>query len=466
MWGSRLARAWEVARAALAAERARPTPRRRVGHELEFLPAALEVMDTPASPLPRALAILLVALFVIALVWSWVGRVDVVAVAPGKIIPSGKVKVIQPFASGVVKSIRVRDGQHVRRGELLIELDPTTTAADRERLSRELAAARIDAERLRAALDHGSGATAFQSLPGLDPSLVAMHRSLLNALVQEHEARLASLDREIARKTWDRASIEAQVAKLEQTVPLVRERAESHKALVQEGAVGRLAYLELQQQLIEHEQDLTAQRHRLSETGAAIASLEEQRRKAEAEFRRTALDKLTEASTRAASLGQELVKAEQRDRLQRLTAPIDGVVQQLAVHTVGGVVTPAQTLMIVVPARSPLEVEARVLNRDAGFVRAGQEAELKLETFLFTKYGTIPGKVLDISRDATQDEKLGLVYVARISMARTAMDVDGKSVPVTPGMAVTAEITTDRRRVIEYLLSPLLRYRQESLRER
>ena len=466
MWGSGLVRTLGVARAALSVERAAPPRPRRARHELEFLPAALEVMETPPSPARRTLVVVIMTFAVLAIGWSWVGRLDVVAIAPGRIIPSGKVKLIQPMEIAVVRAIHVRDGQRVRRGDVLISLDPTTTAADRERLRRELAAAQADAQRLRAVLGDTSREAPFIGVRGLDPSVAAMQRSLLEAQVQEHEARLASLDREVARRVAERAAIEAQVAKLEQTVPLVRDRADSFEKLARDGFVARLAYVEVQQVLIEHEGELAAQREKRAETTAAIASLDEQRRQVEHEFRRVALDRLTEVTTRGSSLGQELAKAERRDQLQRLTAPIEGVVQQLAVHTVGGVVTPAQTLMVIVPADSRIEIEAHVLNRDAGFVRPGQDVEVKVETFLFTKYGLVPGRVTHVAKDATHDERLGLVYVSQVALSRAFMNIDGVDVPLTPGMAVTAEIKTDQRRVIEYLLSPLLRYRQESLRER
>jgi len=464
-WGSLLVRSVSVARAALAAERA-ATTRKRSREELEFLPAALEITETPASPLHRVLALAIVLLLVLALVWSWFGKVDVVAVAQGKIVPSGKVKVIQPLEIGVVRAIRVANGQRVRKGDTLVELDPTSTAADRDRLTRELAAARIDSARLQAAAKGRYDAEAFRPLPGSNPALVDQHHALLRAQVQEYEARIASLDSEIARRKAEQAATTAAIHKLEKTVPLVRERVDGYQTLAAQGFVARYTYLELLQQLIEHEQELVAQRHHLTEVEAATTSLHEQRRQAENEFRRGTLAQLTEVDTKAASVAQELVKAEQRHGLQRLTAPIDGVVQQLAVHTVGGVVTPAQQLLVVVPSAAMLEIEAMVLNRDIGFVRTGQAAEIKLETFLFTRYGTIRGQVVDVSRDAIQDDKLGLVYATRVAMSRTTMNADGKDVALSPGMAATVEIMTEQRRLIEYLLSPLLRYKQESLRER
>ena len=215
----------------------------------------------------------------------------------------------------------------------------------------------------------------------------------------------------------------------------------------------------------------------------------EQREQAVEEYRRTRLGELATAEAKAAGLAQDVVKAAEKSRLQSLRAPVDGTVQQLAVHTVGGVVTPAQALLEVVPLDSHLEIEAMVPNRDIGFVRAGQSAEIKVDTFNFTRYGLLHGTVLNVSADAIDRSKPAssdtgtkansansdsasepqgqeLVYAARISLDRTSMEVDGNNVPLSPGMAVTVEIKTGAQRVITYLLSPLLRFKQESLHER
>lgn len=200
------------------------------------------------------------------------------------------------------------------------------------------------------------------------------------------------------------------------------------------------------------------------------------------------MDELDKVEPKAAGLAQDLIKAEERTKLQVLTAPVDGIVQQLAVHTVGGVVTPAQALLVLVPVESHLEIEAMVANRDVGFVEPGQEAEIKVATFNFTRYGLLHGKVLSISPDtigkddpqdqtkdksqqATQStnvpsDEQGPVYAARISLDRTRMQIEGKEVNLTPGMAVTAEIKTGDRRIISYLLSPLRKYQADALHER
>lgn len=249
-------------------------------------------------------------------------------------------------------------------------------------------------------------------------------------------------------------------------LPLLRERVEARKDLVEQKIVARLSYLELEQELIVMERDRIIADSRLAEVAASIAGTARQRDKAHAEFRRDRLAELAGAEARAASMRAELIKAEQRAGQQNLTAPVDGHVQELAVHTVGGVVTPAQPILVIVPDDSLLEVEAQVLNKDIGFVAEGQPVEIKLEAFPFTRYGLIEGAVLDVSSDAVEDERLGLVYTARIGLDRATIDVDGQGVRLAPGMAVTAEIKTGSRRLIEYVLGPLLQAGQESLRER
>jgi hemolysin D len=241
------------------------------------------------------------------------------------------------------------------------------------------------------------------------------------------------------------------------------------------------------QSLTEMQQELKVQQNNKRVAEAAAAAIGEQRAQAVAEYRRNLFDELGRMVQKENGLAETLVKAEQKAKLQALRAPVDGTVQQLAVHTVGGVVTPSQELMVVVPANSRLEIEANITNRDIGFIQAGQEAEIKVDTFNFTKYGLVHGRVLSLSQDsikrqkptdpgkeksagATTDtsEPLGqeMVYQARVSLDQTDMVVDGKRVPLSPGMAVTAEIKTGARSVLSYLLSPILRFHQESMRER
>src|SRR5215831_2698488 len=461
-----------------------PRPRRR--EELAFLPAALEIVETPPSPIGRAIGSTIIFLFCVALIWTWWGTIDIVASATGKILPSSRVKVIQPFETAVVRSIRVQDGQTVKAGDVLIELDPTVNEAERDHQRNDLLAEQLNIARLRAALSDDPLAD-FAPPAGADPELIGTQRQLLLNQVAEHRAKIAALLRQQAQKEAEHATTAATIHKLETIIPVIQSRVDIRKTLVEKELGSKLTYFEVFQLLVEQQEELGVQTSHLQETEAAIAAIRETRGQAAAEYRHTISDDLAKTEQKANGLAQDLIKAEQRTRLQLLAAPVDGVVQQLAAHTVGGVVTPAQSLLVVVPSYSRLEIEAMVSNSDIGFVHAGQKAEIKVDTFNFTRYGLLHGRVLSVSQDAiirdrqqdrSNDRALGtqnesseptgqeLNYSARISLDRTKMQIDGRMVNLSPGMAVTVEIKTGSRTILSYLLSPLLRYRQDALHER
>jgi membrane fusion protein, hemolysin D len=456
---------------------------RRDRDELAFLPAALEIVETPPSPIGRAIGVTIIALFCLALAWTAFGKIDIVASAPGKIIASGRTKIIQPFETGVVRAIHVRDGMSVKAGDALIELDPTMNLAERNHFQSDLLSAQLDIARLRAALtEDGDPLANFHPPQDAPPALIAMQRQFLLSQTAEHRAKVAALDRQRAQKEAERGTIGATISKL------VQQRVNIRETLYDKQLGSKLVFLETLQALLEQQQDLQVQKSKYQEAEAAVAAIIETRAQTVAEFRRTLLDELNKAEAKAAGLVQDLAKAEQRTRFQTLTAPVDGVVQQLAIHTVGGVVTPAQSLLVVVPVDSHLEIEAMVSNRDIGFVHTGQDVEIKVDTFTFTRYGLLHGKVLSVSRDAISRDKpqdkpnekgapgdnvttskpkgQELAYAARISLGRTQMQVEDNLVNLGMGMAVTAEIKTGSRTVLSYLLSPILKYKQESLRER
>jgi hemolysin D len=461
---------------------------RRREHELAFLPAALEIVETPPSPIGRAIGATLIGLFALALAWACFGTIDIVATAPGKIIPSGRSKVVQPFEIGVVRAIHVHDGQSVKQGDALIELDPTINGAEREHLQSDLIAAELDVARLRAALtDSPDPLVEFRPPPEADPALIRMQRQFLLTQTAELRAKLAALDGQKAQKEAERNTAGAAIGKIEALIPLLQQQVDMRRTLFEHETGSKLAYVQTVQQLVEQQQELNIQKSHYREADAAVAAITETRAQTAAEFRHGLFDDLGKAEPKAAGLAQDLIKAEQRTRLQLLTAPVDGVVQQLAVHTVGGVVTPAEPLLVVVPVGSHLEIEAMVSNRDIGFIDVGQEAEIKVATFNFTRYGLLHGRLLTVSQDAigrddTQEQRRDKaqqgedaqrtprdeepVYAARVSLDRTQMRVEDKLVNLSPGMAVTVEIKTGSRTIISYLLSPLRKYRQDSLRER
>lgn len=450
------------------AERKRLEPPRRDADELAFLPAHLELTDTPVSPTARWAMRVIVALFCVALLWAVLGQLDIVAVANGKTVAGSRTKVVQPAETAVVRRILVRDGQAVRKGQLLIELDATGTGADYAKADEALLNARLAELRLSAmvvALD--------RDLPprlAVDPSLPEARRDaeqlLASSQFQAFRARRDNLRAVAAQRRAELRTGSAMVGPMQEAAAIAKSRVDDYAELVDAKYVARHEYLLRKQEHIAAERDLAAQRNRLQEISASLDGAEEELRVLVADTREQTLDGLRQAREQVQQSTPERAKAGQRDRLMQLRAPVSGTVQQLAVHTVGGVVTPAQPLLAVVPSEEALEVEATVLNKDIGFVRPGQRATVKIESFPYTRYGYLEGTVESVSHDAAQDEKLGLVFPARVRLAKAELMVDGVKVALTPGMALSVEIKTGKRRVIDYLLSPLKQHGSEALRER
>lgn len=443
-------------------------PLRRTEDELAFLPAHLELTDTPVSPTARWVMRAIMAFFCIALLWACFGQVDIVAVAPGKTVVGSRTKVIQPMETAAVRRILVKDGQSVKAGQLLIELDATAAAADYAKADEALINAKLAELRLAAmakALDSGRTPTLVSNATLPKERFVA-EQQLASSQFAAFQARSESLEATITQRQAELQTVQSVIGPMQETARIARSRADDYASLLEGKYVGRHEYLMREQERIAAERDLAAQRSRLEEVRSALSGAREERRVLITETRQQTLDGLRQAREQIGQFTPEVAKTQQRDQLMQLRAPVDGTVQQLAVHTVGGVVTPAQPLLAVVPSEETLEVEATVLNKDIGFVKAGQPVTVKVESFPYTRYGYLEGVVDSVSHDAAQDEKLGLVFPARARLSRSALRIDGIDVQLTPGMALNVEIKTGRRRVIDYLLSPLRVSASEAMRER
>ncbi len=432
--------------------------------EYEFLPAALEVVETPPSPLGRSVLWLLFIFILIVVIWVMVGQVDEVAIAPGKIIPTGNVKTIQAEDKGVVKGIFVKDGQKVSKGELLIELDTTITAADVARIKREVAYYSLEIDRL---LAEQSGSSFIpQQYPSLDPKDIAYQQNLYQTRLAEYNTKLLMAKALVMQNEADLATTKAGYKKQVELFAIAKEKEDRLMKLAQEDAIATFVVLDYQAKRIEIEEDINAQASEINRKQWNLIQAQEQLNSIVAERNKDISTSLMEDRKQLSIYSEELKKAEEKDRLSKIVAPIDGRVAQLSIHTVGGVVTEAQPLLEVVPEDAVLQVEACVANKDIGFVSIGQSAEVKIETFNFQKFGTVDATVVEISPDAIEDKEKGRVYRVVLEIDKNSFDVNGKEVALSPGMTATGEIKIRQKRIIEFFLDPFKQYQSEALRER
>lgn len=439
----------------------------RLDYELAFQPAQLELIDTPIHPAPRWTARLIMALAVVVLIIVVFAKLDIVAVAKGKLVPNAQVKVIQPAFTGVVRTISVRDGERVSAGQLLMKLDTAQAAADESKASSSRLDAALAMARARALL----AAQRTVTQPRVEPvdSAPADRQEEAQRLAEgtwrEYADKLGAARDELAKREAALDGTRAEIGKLQATAPLARAQANDYKALVADEYVARHDYLQKEQTALEQEHELAAQRSHERELEAGVAQQRADIEAAASQFRREQLDAQEKATEAFAQSRNDETKAHVRAGLMSLTAPVAGTVQQLSVHTPGGVVTTAQTVMEIVPDDA-LEVEATVENRDIGFVKVGQRAAVKVEAFPYTRYGMLEGQVVSVSNDAAHDRTLGLVFTARIRLKSDRMWIDRRWIALTSGMAVTAEIRTGQQSVAQYLLGPLVEGAQESMHER
>jgi len=460
-----ISRHWQVARDALAQERERAKHVRRSA-DPRFLPAALEVIERPVSPTARITAWVMVVGLAATIAWLCLGKVDIVASAQGRIMPTDDVKLVQAANTGIVRRIYVHDGDVVRTGQPLIDLDPTVSTADQAQAEKALLSAQLDVARNQAIADALSGRGVRFVPPAGTPTDVAdTQRRLIEAQVAESQAATASMASARRSALADAQAAADQIKTYDRTVPVLDRELDAMHGLEAKGYAPGLKLLEMERQRHSEigQRDVAVAQEARGVSDAA--KFGQQLSQAREQARQTALADLAKAQSEAMVRQEELTKARQKSHLQRLTAPVDGTVQQLAVHTVGGVVEAVRPLMVLVPYGA-LTVEAKVLNKDAGFVHRGQDVAVKLEAFPFTRYGTIPGRIESISTDAVDDKKLGSVYIARVALLRVSMDRGDQVVPLGPGMTATADIRTGKRSIMSYLISPIDKARREAARER
>ncbi|TPN94155.1 HlyD family type I secretion periplasmic adaptor subunit [Mesorhizobium sp. B1-1-5] len=474
-----------------------PKPQKRSDHE--FLAPALEILETPPSPVRMALILIVCALVTTALTWTYIGRLDIIATAQGKIEPTGKVKVVQPLQTGNVTQILARNGERVATGQVVVELDATEARSQLDALVQQLAALRAEVERRKSAVDlvaeHKDGTTAI-SVPVLTwteaiPDVIrAREQGILQKDLERLQSELASIESQIAQKASHARSITETISAQESLNQTLRDLSSMQETLVSKQAASKAQWLDALQNLKTQQVTLTTELSERADDMSNIDVLRAEEVKARNAFQADYMQKLADAEKQADDLAHKVRQAQSQLDHMTLRSPIDGIVQGSSVTTVGQVVTTGQELMRIVPAASMIDVEAYLPNEDVGFVHIGQQADVKITAFPFTRYGTIPSKVIAVGKDAISADEArqkladpsrvttgtsgvsisdgagNLVFPIAVQLDTSSIKVDGAVVDLTPGMSVTVEINTGSRRILEYLFSPLVETAETAMHER
>lgn len=471
--------------------RTNPVRRRRSDHE--FLPAALQIIETPLSPVRTTMIATICGLAVAVVAWSYIGRVDIIATAQGKIQPIGRTKTIQPLETGKVISVAVENGQRVAAGETLLELDAGEARADEATLTSDLRSLRAEALRRRLAL----AAAETRMAPTLPttwsadtPADVAeREQRVLVGDIGQLDTTIASYEAQRAQKSAERDSLAATIASQEVLLDTMKQRVDMRTELFGRNSESRASVIDALEVYQQAQTTLAGQKGQLSQTVAGLSLVERDIDKTYAAFRADNAQKLADVERQIGGDSEKLAKAMLKTGHMRLKSPIDGVVQGLTVTTTGQVVSTGEQIMQIVPGGAALEIECYLPNADVGFVAAGQAAVVKVESFPFTDYGTLAARVVRVAQDSipqidaeqreqnpSQSQKGGLfgggqrtqnlVYAVTLALEQPTIRVNDASIALVPGMAVTVEIKTGSRRILSYLFSPLVRVITTAMKER
>lgn len=430
----------------------------------EFLPPSVEILETPPSPMGRVLIYSIIALFVIAVAWACIGEIDEVVVAEGKVIPAGYTKTLQSEDKGIVSKINVKNGDHVTEGQVLMTLDPTVSEADLNTLKKDIAYYELNLERVLAELSDKP--FVIPDNPNYADKDKIQQRALYHSRMAEKQAKVNYYDAQINQKQ-DVVNVQkASLQKNQALYEIALDKEKTVEELERKDAIGHFTVLQYRSERIDLEQNIAMGKAELSAAVTDVNAVKQAKAQYLAEWNKELQSEMLDFRKQYNTLKENERKAELKNRLIEIKAPVNGAVHQLEIHTIGAIVREAEALMNIVPDGTPMEVESFIANKDIGFVHPGMRVEVKVETYNFQKFGVLNGKVREISPDSIEDKERGRIFRVMVDLEDEALHYDNKNLKVYPGMSVSAEIKTRKKKVIDFFLEPFQTYKSEALRER
>ena len=423
----------------------------------EFQPLLVEIEDRPLNPLGHIILWLIMGVLVIGMLWLYFGKIDVVVSARGKIVPSGEIKTLQPIETGVVSKILVKEGDYVTKNQILMQIDPTVTQTNLESKIKNLAVVNLEIKRLEALADN----EAFIPNENVPEDIIKEQTSLYThqkELLQESQMQFNLRKNQTASQL---SSAKSESIRLKSMLEKEQDTAKRMKKVLD--IIAKKEYEETQKNIINLSEQLFQSEQKISEISHRLDEIEKEERVYIQKIMSEWFTTLVEKQKESRELESQINAIGFQNRQQQIKAPLNGYVGKLLVHTEGGVLTPAERLLTIVPEDAPLIIKATVLNQDIGFITNSMNASVKVDTFTFQKYGLIDAEVFFISNDAVEDEKMGPVYEIKLNPKKLSLEVDGKDRNIEPGMSVTVEIKTGKRRIIEFFIYPIIRYLDEGM---
>jgi len=424
----------------------------------EFRPLLVEIDERPLNPLGRALLWTIIAFIVLGSLWLYLGKIDIVVSARGKVIPHGEIKVLQPIETGVISKLLVKEGEEVKKGQVLVEIDPSVTETNLLSKKKNLELLEVEIARLIALIEEKDFKAPLNSK---DSDILTTQKLIFQTSKLGFQQQQELIKRQLLQTQEQIESALIDKNRLVQHQQNVQKREERLLEVID--IIAKSEYEEVQKERIEYEEQIRMKEHDIIQYNEQLNELKEKQLLITQEYQNKLLEELTTKRKEATLLKVEIESIEFKKAKQRITSPVDGYVAKLMVHTIGGVVTPAEKLISIVPKDVPLMVKATVLNQDIGFIKEGMDGVIKVDTFNFQKYGLIDAEVIHIADDAIEDEKLGSIYEVHLKPKQEYLIVEGEKVYLTVGMSVTSELKVGKRRVIEFFIYPLIQYLDEGM---